>query len=230
MKKIITYTFLVSLLSIIRLYAQVPSNWSVNPSDYNHSMIITCVLNINSEESRNTQDVIAAFIGADVRGVTSPMTYLKSQDRYVATLIVYSNGQNVPVTFKVYDQANNVVSNSPVEPINFVADGIIGTLENPFVFSDSSIPKKINYNNLVTPNGDGHNDVLVIEKLALFDQYILSIYDIRGQKVYETTNYQNDWNGNNLLNGEYYIYISGRDQNKNNFVYKEILHLIKKQN
>lgn len=220
----------MSLLSIIRLYAQVPSNWSVNPSDYNHSMIITCVLNINSEESRNTQDVIAAFIGADVRGVTSPMTYLKSQDRYVATLIVYSNGQNVPVTFKVYDQANNVVSNSPVEPINFVADGIIGTLENPFVFSDSSIPKKINYNNLVTPNGDGHNDVLVIEKLALFDQYILSIYDIRGQKVYETTNYQNDWNGNNLLNGEYYIYISGRDQNKNNFVYKEILHLIKKQN
>jgi gliding motility-associated-like protein len=230
MKKIITYTFLVSLLSIVRLYAQVPSSWSVNPSDYNHSMIITCVLNINSEESRNTQDVIAAFIGADVRGVTSPITYLKSQDRYVATLIVYSNDQNVPVTFKVYDHANNVVSNSPVEPINFVADGIIGTLENPFVFSDSSIPKKINYNNLVTPNGDGHNDVLVIEKLALFDQYTLSIYDIRGQKVYETTNYQNDWNGNNLLNGEYYIYISGRDQNKNNFVYKEILHLIKNQN
>ena len=68
---------------------------------------------------------------------------------------------------------------------------------------------------------------LVIEKLVLFDQYNLSIYDVRGQKVYETTNYQNDWSGNNLLNGEYYIYISGRDQDKNKFVYKEVLHLIK---
>lgn len=227
MKKIITHTFFVLLLSIARLNAQVPSNWAVKPSDYNHSMVITCVLNINSEESRNTQDVIAAFIGSDVRGVASPITYLKSQDRYVATLIVYSNDQDVPITFKVYDQANNVVSNSSVAPINFVADGIVGTLENPFVFSDSSIPKKIKYNNLITPNGDGHNDFLVIEKLVLFDQYNLSIYDVRGQKVYETTNYQNDWSGNNLLNGEYYIYINGRDQNKNKFVYKEVLHLIK---
>ncbi|CAA9202792.1 T9SS type B sorting domain-containing protein [Flavobacterium collinsii] len=230
MKKTIKHTFFAFLLSVARLYAQVPANWSVNPSDYNHSMIITCVLNVNSEESRNTQDVIAAFMGADVRGIASPITYLKSQDRYVATLIVYSNDQNIPITFKVYDQVNNLVSNSPVEAINFVADGIIGTLENPFVFSDSSIPKKIKYNNLLTPNGDGHNDVLVIENLALFNQYTLSIYDIRGQKVYETKNYQNDWSGNNLLNGEYYIYISGTDQDKNKFIYKEVLHLVKNHN
>ena len=228
MKKIITYALFAFLFGVARLCAQVPSNWSVNPNAYNHSMVITCVLNINSEESRNTKDVIVAFIGSDVRGVASPITYLKSQDRYVATLIVYSNDQDVPITFKVYDQANNVVSNSSLQPINFVADGIIGTLENPFVFIDSSIPKKIKYNNLITPNGDGHNDVLIIEKLALFEEYTLSIYDIRGQKVFETTNYQNDWPRTDLLNGQYYIYINGTDQDKNKFVYKEVSHLIKK--
>lgn len=230
MKKLISYTLLLSLISVMRINSQPPSDWTINPSAYNHSMVITCVLNINSAESRNTKDVIAAFIGSDVRGVSSPITYLKSQDRYVATLIIYSNDENVPITFKVYDQANNFVSSSPTAPINFVVDKLIGTLEDPFIFSDGSLPKKLNFNNLITPNGDGRNDFLVIDKLILFDKYTLSIYDIRGLKVYETTNYQNNWNGSNVQSGEYYIQISGIANDKRAFNYNDVLHLVKIQN
>ncbi len=62
--------------------------------------------------------------------------------------------------------------------------------------------------NVFTPNNDGLNEVFHIENLELFPDSRLVIYDRWGKMVYETNNYLNDWNGENLngkiIDGTYF--------------------------
>ena len=89
-----------------------------------------------------------------------------------------------------------------------------------------NIVDKLMFNNLVSPNGDGHNDRLLINNLQLFNNYVLSIYSSKGQVVYTTNLYKNDWVGDGLAEGEYYIYFTGRDQNSKEHVYREMVRLV----
>jgi gliding motility-associated-like protein len=54
---------------------------------------------------------------------------------------------------------------------------------------DVSIPDSF------TPDGDGINDVFVIDGIDLFPNNTISIFNRWGVLVYETSNYQNDWDG-----------------------------------
>jgi gliding motility-associated-like protein len=62
--------------------------------------------------------------------------------------------------------------------------------------------------NVITPNGDNLNDYLVIEKLELYPNSQLSIYNRYGEKVFEQSNYQNTWNGEGLPSGIYYYFLN----------------------
>ena len=46
-----------------------------------------------------------------------------------------------------------------------------------------------------TPNGDGVNDFWEWPQTELFEKSILMVFDKSGQKVYETINYNNTWDG-----------------------------------
>lgn len=59
--------------------------------------------------------------------------------------------------------------------------------------------------NIITPNGDGHNDKFDIDGLENFSNSTLIIYNRWGKKIYESNNYQNDWNGENFADGTYYF-------------------------
>ena len=82
------------------------------------------------------------------------------------------------------------------------------------------------YNNLVSPNGDGLNDRLLINNIQLYSNYVLAIYNSKGQMVFSTSNYKNDWAGNGLPEGEYYLYFTGKDPNNKERVYKELVRLV----
>ena len=62
--------------------------------------------------------------------------------------------------------------------------------------------------NVVTPNGNGKNDVLLIPCAEQFPGNELKVFNRWGDKVYSTTNYQNDWaatyKGKDLPAGTYY--------------------------
>lgn len=62
--------------------------------------------------------------------------------------------------------------------------------------------------NTITPNGDGYNDVLEFPNLTKFDTYSLTIFNRHGMTVYDSFNYQNDWdgtrNGSPLPEGVYF--------------------------
>jgi len=64
---------------------------------------------------------------------------------------------------------------------------------------------------LITPNLDSRNDFFVLQGLETLGKTELTIFDRRGLKVYEDTDYQNDWDGvdynSNPLPDDTYFYV-----------------------
>ena len=62
--------------------------------------------------------------------------------------------------------------------------------------------------NVITPNGDGRNDVLRFDDLGDFSSVELYVFNSWGHTVYENVNYNNDWggtkDGNPLPAGSYF--------------------------
>lgn len=55
-------------------------------------------------------------------------------------------------------------------------------------------------NNVLSPDGDGVNDLWTIENLSAYPNNEVKIFDKAGRIIFNVRNYQNDWNGH--LNGE----------------------------
>lgn len=73
---------------------------------------------------------------------------------------------------------------------------------------------------VITPNGDGVNDELIIKNLQPNSH--LSIYNRWGGVIYETANYQNDWPSiqNSLTDGVYfYVFTNPQNQEQHGFVH-----------
>ena len=63
-------------------------------------------------------------------------------------------------------------------------------------------------NNIITVNGDRYNEELEIKNLDGYaNPVILTIYNVWGVKVYETSDYQNDWDASDVDAGTYYYHI-----------------------
>lgn len=88
---------------------------------------------------------------------------------------------------------------------------------------------KIRPNNVITPEGNGQNDVWVVTNLENYPNNTVRLYDRWGRMVYEANNYQNTWNGEDqngktLADGTYYYVISFKDSKA---VYKGAITLIR---
>ncbi len=62
----------------------------------------------------------------------------------------------------------------------------------------------LRYPNAISPNGDGKNDKLVIERLPPKNH--LLVFDGRGKLVYDKADYRNRWGADDLEDG-YYVYV-----------------------
>jgi gliding motility-associated-like protein len=68
--------------------------------------------------------------------------------------------------------------------------------------------------NVFTPNGDSFNEYFEIQKIELYPENHLSIYNRYGALVYERNNYDNDWGGGGLSNGIYYYHFTTKKSNR----------------
>ncbi len=63
-------------------------------------------------------------------------------------------------------------------------------------------------NNILSPNGDGVNDVWIVHDIQYYPDNTVTIYDRAGRQVYSARGYNNDWagtaNGKDLAEGTYY--------------------------
>lgn len=67
-----------------------------------------------------------------------------------------------------------------------------------FTHCDLNIP------NLITPNGDGINETFIIDNLIYYPNTELYIYNRNNQLVFQSKNYQNDWDASNSPDGSYF--------------------------
>jgi len=89
--------------------------------------------------------------------------------------------------------------------------------------------------NVMTVNGDGINDALIITNLEDFDKVSLKIFNRWGNLIYETDAYQNDWKGGDLNDGVYFYLVTPTsekyeydDQQKTIFTLHGFFQLYKK--
>ncbi|RWU11021.1 MBG domain-containing protein [Pedobacter chitinilyticus] len=65
--------------------------------------------------------------------------------------------------------------------------------------------------NILTPNGDGKNDYLVIRNIDMYPNNEIKIFDVAGRIVYSKKSYDNNWDGtfsgSPLAKGTYYYII-----------------------
>ncbi len=65
----------------------------------------------------------------------------------------------------------------------------------------------LKFPNVITPNGDGINDVFKIRNLENYPDNEIAIFDRRGKVLFSCRGYQNDWAADGLADGVYFYRI-----------------------
>jgi len=149
------------------------------------------------------------IIPCQVRGGTGTFTFMWEEPEKVEINWVSLDGG---VTWQ---QASNGSSHSinNVEQQKFIQGK--GETEGACLYTEISTsrecPDQVFPPNVITPNGDGLNDVFNIPGLDLFENSRMKVYDRWGNIVLESDNYKNDWNGGDLPEGTYYYVLKVDD-------------------
>ena len=96
--------------------------------------------------------------------------------------------------------------------ISIVVNGLTGNSNNPFNITAAGETPSVNSfafeSSVITLNGDGVNDRLVIQNFETYGKCDISIYNSRGLLIFSQKDYQNDWdmtiNGRQLITGGYF--------------------------
>jgi len=201
------------------LFAQVPGDWYVNENEYEYFMTITGVVVINGIESTNTENVIAAFVNEECRGVEYTT---ETSEEQLFFLMVRANTSGETVTFKLYNAGiDSVVDVS--NAITFSASEGLGSVDEPYEFIvnyyvnsvTGIVPERFN---LLTSYPNPFNNLTNIQFEIVEDAYVqLSIFNVNGEQVAVVVNerkpagdYIVPWNSKNVLgadcpSGEYII-------------------------
>jgi gliding motility-associated-like protein/uncharacterized repeat protein (TIGR01451 family) len=183
-----------------------PNNKSIG-SQYDYSIAVT-----NFGPNGATNIVVKDTLPSILEYIPAPntlgtLTYDASSRVITWTIpslpALATEGLIITVNPTVNDQIINSVTVSATQCDPLLSNNrSTDTLNNPIpVLLASSL------HDIITPNGDGYNDVFKIDSFlgvqGLSNNELL-IFDRWGNTVYHTTSYQNDWAGNGLSAGTYF--------------------------
>ena len=115
-------------------------DWTVNPHDYETSMNVIGVLKNEDKFMTDTDDILAAFIGEEYRGLAHP-EYNQRYDSYFITMDIYGDSKDAgkEVTFRAYDASTGTVYPEVIleggQKVNFTDGTLQGTFTSPSVFT-----------------------------------------------------------------------------------------------
>jgi len=154
-----------------------------------------------------------SVVVTEVEPVTETITPEKAELPVLAEQeLRTSNAEVAPVTKQEPEVKKEVAPKTNVRqevvPANstlakqLAADPVLKNLSDESV--DWSLPKHLTIPNLFTPNGDGVNDLFVIEGLENYGSPRLMVRDKNGRVVYQSGDYHNTWSGENCSDGVYH--------------------------
>ncbi|EDM34872.1 hypothetical protein PBAL39_00030 [Pedobacter sp. BAL39] len=126
--------------------------------------------------------------------------------------------QNTGVIFE-WSVGEMVLVESMINSKAIITNGLL----QPIIASQTLSPGFfVNATNILSPNGDGRNDVWVVEDIEKYPDNEVTVFDRAGRTVFSTRNYQNDWtghlNGTRLVEGTYYYIIKLNKNGKSGII------------
>ncbi len=68
--------------------------------------------------------------------------------------------------------------------------------------------------NIITPNGDGINEILLFKNLEYFKNNKLQVFNRWGTRLYQDNDYKNSWSGKDLSDGTYFYILEIPEKHK----------------
>lgn len=141
-----------------------------------------------------------------------------------ATLSVLQTYQEV--TWSNGEQGNStIVSAGGVYSVKVSDNNNCSALDS-LQISEIATDSPVFESEVLTPNNDGINDKFTILNLFSFEKVTLNIYNIYGDPVYSSDNYDNNWDGvsneNTLPSGAYYYIL-----NAGNTEYTGVINILR---
>lgn len=155
------------------------------------------------ENTPNIPVTLVELLPQTNNNVVTPFIAENHKETQVSTLPKHTEEVSVKETegpVKIKEETTPVVEAEEVVDNTMVAP--VTSTNTPVVKKTSSLD--LVFPNVFTPNGDGYNDLFVIKNLETFPNNRLIVVDANGLKVFETNNYQNNWDASNAPDGAYY--------------------------
>ena len=128
-------TIFVSLLLAFAFGAKA-NHWIPDPYQFADNMNVIGVIEINGVEQTSDRIEIGAFCNGECRG-SEMLAYYEGLNRYMVFLTLYGQSGHT-LDFRLYDHdAQAELDITPSATIQFVANGIVGSLVEPYVFAFS---------------------------------------------------------------------------------------------
>ena len=195
----------------ITVTGNVP-DWATNPYDYESSMNVICVVKKNDIPLTDPDDILAAFIGEECRGLAH-LAYNERYGNYYVTMDIYgSSGETgQEVSFRAYD-----ASTGTVYPEVTMAGSDACTFDPPTLIGSYAEPKVLNIQDKieqVTELKAGWNWIsfnVVAENMTvpeLFKTIADDVVTVKSQTSGYLSYNDGTWGGNltgNLSNTEMY--------------------------
>jgi gliding motility-associated-like protein len=164
-----------------------------------------------------TNVVVEDYLPSSLKYLSSSINTGKINTEINGQAIRWTLSSLSPGETKVISLRVKAKSISDVKEIQVVNQATIRSQEielsvNDNTSSVSIVVKAFFAPNVITPNGDGLNDTVVLNGLGKFVSNELIIFNRNGSNVFQTKNYQNDWSAKGLTNGTYLYKITSIDE------------------
>lgn len=134
------FGFSEKLLLDVKVLEPEP-DWDINPAEFQYSMSIVAQLDVDGIISRDENDIIAAYVDNELRGVAR-LEYVQEFDEYMAFMDIFSNVSKgeVPIEFRAFDANKGIEYRDldPIEPI-FESNSLIGRPSAPQVLQTGEL-------------------------------------------------------------------------------------------
>jgi len=203
-----------------------------NPSHtFTSTGLFDVTLTVTSLEGCTATLTLPGYIEVYPQPIADFYTFPEIGKTYSPTITFYSNTDS---QYWLWDFGDATQSNSP-PPVAHTFPAVEGEYQVTLVVSNDdgcidSITKVVviiddilDFPNVITPNGDGFNDLFVIINCDKYPNNLLQVFNRWGKMVFEMQNYDNSWNGGNLADGTYYYIFKYIDN-----VYNGSLSIIRK--
>ncbi|MEQ8704664.1 MAG: PKD domain-containing protein [Phaeodactylibacter sp.] len=114
-----------------------PETWSVDPSAFPSSMVVTGVARFNEIQSLDEGDKIAAYVNGACRGAAH-ISHIAALNDYMAPMFIYGAQPGETVQILMYDASEDQVYLAK-ESLVYEPNGIIGSFTDPYTFENQAM-------------------------------------------------------------------------------------------